>query len=104
MRAGIVVNVTPADRLRLEAIVADRSAPQKHVWRAKVILATADGCGTAEIMRRSGKSKPVVWTWQARFMAKGVEGLFGGWSIWPWGRRRAKAPTGRAGNLPRRPE
>jgi len=54
---------------------ADRSAPQKHVWRAKVILATADGCGTAEIMRRSGKSKPVVWTWQARFMAEGVEGL-----------------------------
>jgi transposase len=51
------------------------SAPQKHVWRAKVILATADGCGTAEIMRRSGKSKPVVWTWQARFMAEGVEGL-----------------------------
>src|SRR5580693_8908436 len=75
MRAGIVVNVTQADRLRLEAIVADRSAPQKHVWRAKVILATADGCGTAEIIRRSGKSKPVVWTWQARFMAKGVEGL-----------------------------
>ncbi len=133
MRAGIVVNVTRADRLRLEAIVADRSAPQKHVWRAKVILATADGCGTAEIMRRSGKSKPVVWTWQARFMAEGVEGLlrdktrkpgkpplppntvqrvvdlafptpFSGWSIWPWGRRRARAPTGRAGNLPRRPE
>src|SRR5256885_14727884 len=69
MRAGIVVNVTRADRLRLEAIVADRSAPQKPVWRAKVILATADGCGTAEIMRRSGKSKPVVGTWQARFMA-----------------------------------
>src|SRR5881396_868855 len=75
MRAGIVVNVTRADRLRLEAIVADRSAPQKHVWRAKVIVATADGCGTAEIMRRSGKSKPVVWTWQARFMAEGVAGL-----------------------------
>ena len=29
----------------------------------------------AEIMRRSGKSKPVVWRWQARFMAEGVEGL-----------------------------
>jgi hypothetical protein len=41
--------------------VLDRSAPQKHVWRANIILATADGCGTAEIMRRSGKSKPVVW-------------------------------------------
>ena len=118
MRAGIVVNVTRADRLRLEAIVADRSAPQKHVWRAKVILATADGCGTAEIMHRSGKSKPVVWTWQARFMAEGVEGLLRDKTrkpgkpplppntvqIWPWGRHRARAPTGRAGNLPRRPE
>jgi transposase len=75
MRAGIVVDVTRADRRRLEAIIADRSAPQKHVWRANIILATADGFGTAEIMRRSGKSKPVVWRWQARFMAEGVEGL-----------------------------
>ena len=69
------MNVTRADRHRLEVIVSDRSAPQKHVWRANIILATAEGCGTAEIMRRSGKSKPVVWRWQARFMAEGVEGL-----------------------------
>ena len=75
MRAGIVVNVTRADRRRLEAIVSDRSAAQKHVWRAQIILATADGCGSAEVMRRSGKAKPVVWTWQARFMAEGVDGL-----------------------------
>ncbi|WP_309662129.1 IS630 family transposase [Sphingomonas sp.] len=75
MRAGIVVTVTRGDRRRLEAIVADRGAPQKHVWRAHIVLATADGCGTAEIMRRSGKSKPVVWRWQARFMAEGVDGL-----------------------------
>jgi len=75
MRAGIVVNVSSADRRRLEAVVADRSAPQKHVWRANIILATADGCGTAEIMRRSGRSKPVVWRWQERFMQEGVDGL-----------------------------
>ena len=50
MRAGIVVNVTREDRRRLEAIVADRGAPQKHVWRANIIVATAEGCGTAEIM------------------------------------------------------
>src|SRR3989441_7994565 len=75
MRAGIVVNVSRAARRRLKPIVSDRCAPQKHVWRAKIILATADGCGTAEIMRRSGKAKPVVWTWQARFMAEGVDGL-----------------------------
>jgi hypothetical protein len=119
MRAGIVVNVTRADRRRLEAIVADRSAPQKHVWRANIILSTADGCGTAEIMRRSGKAKPVVWTWQARFMADGVEGLLRDKTRRPgkpplstdtvqravdlaWGRHRGKQPTGPAGNLPRR--
>ena len=67
------MNVTQADRHRPEAIIADRSA--KHVWRAKIILATADGFGTAEIMCRSGKSKPVVWRWQARFMTEGVDGL-----------------------------
>ena len=70
-----MVDVTSEDRRRLEAIVADRGAPQKHVWRAKIILATAEGCGTTEIMRRSGKAKPVVWRWQARFMAEGVDGL-----------------------------
>jgi hypothetical protein len=58
----------------LRAIVGNRNAPQKHVWRAKIILATDEGCGTAEITR-SGKVKPVVWRWQARFMAEGVAGL-----------------------------
>ena len=75
MRAGISITVTPEDRLRLEAIVGDRNAKQKHVKRAKVILATADGCGTNEIMRRSELSKPVVWRWQERFMREGVDGL-----------------------------
>ena len=49
MRAGIIVKVTRADRHRLEAIVSDRSAPQKHVWRANIILATADGCGKDDL-------------------------------------------------------
>ena len=72
MRTGITVTVTAEDRLRLEGIIGDGNAAQKHVWRAKIILATADGCGTSEIMRRSGKCKPVVWHWQERFMHDGV--------------------------------
>jgi transposase len=75
MREGIRVEVSAADRARLEAVVADRNSPQKHVWRARIILATADRCGTAEIMRRAGKSKPCVWRWQERFMREGVAGL-----------------------------
>jgi transposase len=75
MRKGITIEVSTADRARLEAVVADRNSPQKHVWRAGIILATADGFGTAGIMRRTGKSKPCVWRWQARFMTEGVDGL-----------------------------
>jgi transposase len=75
MRKGIEVDVSAADRARLEAIVADRNSPQKHVLRARIILATADGCGTAAVMRRAGVSKPSVWRWQERFMAEGVDGL-----------------------------
>ena len=75
MRKGIEIDVTAADRARLAAIVADRNSPQKHVWRAWIILASAEGCGTAEVMRRAGVSKPSVWRWQERFMTDGVDGL-----------------------------
>jgi transposase len=75
MRTGIVVEVNAADRARLEALVAGRNSPQKHVWRAQIILLTADGCGTSEIMRRTSKVKTVVWRWQERFMQTGVDGL-----------------------------
>src|SRR5437763_8722949 len=75
MREGITVEVLAADRARLEAIAADRNSLQKHAWRARIVLATADGCGTVEIMRRTGKSKPCVWRWQERFMREGVAGL-----------------------------
>ena len=49
MRKGISVTVTPADRVRLDAIVRDRNSPQKHVWRARIVLLTADGKGTSPI-------------------------------------------------------
>jgi transposase len=75
MRIKIEVQLGPGDRERLEAVLADRNSPQKHVWRARIILATAEGCGTMEIMRRAGVSKPCVWRWQRRFMDEGVDGL-----------------------------
>jgi Winged helix-turn helix len=75
MREGIDIEVSAADREQLAAVVADRNSRQKHVWRARIILATGEGCGTAEIMRRAGVSKPCVWRWQERFMHEGVAGL-----------------------------
>jgi transposase len=75
MRTGIKFTVSSADRLALEEVVRNRNSPQKHVWRASIILLSADGFGTHSIMAQTGKSKPCVWRWQERFMAEGVKGL-----------------------------
>jgi hypothetical protein len=56
-------------------LIRDRNAPQKHVWRAEIVLFTTDGVGTNEIMRRTGKSKICVWRWQERYMEEGFESL-----------------------------
>jgi transposase len=75
MRTGVTVHLTPSDRKRVGAIINDRNSPQKHVWRAKIVLGTADGMGTAAIMSLAGVSKTAVWRWQGRFMAEGIAGL-----------------------------
>jgi transposase len=76
MRPGISITIRPTDRRRLEAMVVDRNTPQKHVWRAEIVLLSAQGIGTVEIMRRTGRSKTCVWRWQERFAEAGsVDGL-----------------------------
>jgi transposase len=75
MRGNLGLLVSGADRARLAAIIADRNRAQKHVWRARVVLLSADRVGTAGIMRRTGLSNPSVWRWQERYIEAGVEGL-----------------------------
>ena len=75
MRNGITFTLGEADQQRLDALVADRNTPQKHVWRARIVLMSADGVGTHAIMAETGTAKTTVWRWQARFMAEGVDGL-----------------------------
>ena len=75
MRKGVEVRLGPGDRERLEVIVGSGNSPQKHVWRARIVLLSADGAGTMAIQRQTGKGKPTIWRWQARFMVEGVDGL-----------------------------
>jgi transposase len=75
MRTGISVTLSSSDRQRLEAVIGNRNTAQKHVWRAAIVLLSADGVGTTEIMRQTGTSKTCVWRWQERFMHEGVDGL-----------------------------
>ena len=89
-RDDICIYLAPNDRARLQALLADRNTSRKLVWRAEIVLATADGCGTNEIMRLANTSKPTVWRWQARYLDEGMEGL-----------RRDKTRPSRVPPLPR---
>ena len=89
-RDDICLYLGPADRAQLQALLTDRNTPQKVVWRAEIVLATADGWGTNEIMRRAATSKPTVWRWQERYLSAGVDGL-----------RRDKTRPSRVPPLPR---
>lgn len=75
MREAIKIDLSEANRQALMAIVTNRNSPQKYVWRAQIVLLTADGCGTMELTRRTGTSKTSVWRWQDRFLAEGLPGL-----------------------------
>ena len=70
MRTGITVDVKPPI-----VLVLKQSSRIGNVWRARIVLLTADGLGTNEIMRQTAKSKTCLWRWQERFMQAGVEGL-----------------------------
>jgi len=48
MRTGITISLTPADQAHLKAVVSDRNTPQKHVWRAQIVLLSASGAGTRD--------------------------------------------------------
>ena len=89
-RDDICLYLGPAGRAELQALIANRNTSRKLVWRAEIILATADGHGTFEIMRRARTSKPTVWRWQKRYLDEGVAGL-----------KRDKARPSRVPPLPR---
>jgi len=78
MRRGVESRLGPGDRERLEAIVGSGNSLQKHVWRGRIVRLSADGVGTMAIQRQTGKGKPTIWRWQARFMAEGADGLLHG--------------------------
>ncbi len=61
MRKGIEVRLGPGDRERLEAVIGSGNSPQKHVWRARIVLLSAEGVGTMAIQRQTGKGKPTIW-------------------------------------------
>ena len=45
-RDDLCLYLSPDDRAELQALVASQNTQRKLVWRAEIVLATADGHGT----------------------------------------------------------
>src|SRR4051794_25260292 len=75
MAQTVCVIVTAEERVRLAAIVGDRSRPLKHVQRARIVLHSADRLSVLEVARCASVSRPAVWRWQRRYAEEGVDGL-----------------------------
>jgi transposase len=89
MAQSVCLVISAGDRARLEAIVADRNRPRKHVARARLVLLSADRLDVATVARRAGVSRPAVWRWQRRYAEAGVDGLLRDRT-----RKPGKAPLG----------
>lgn len=63
MRHGISLRFRPATVSGLQAIVAAPGSSQKHVWRARIVLLSAEGLGTSAIMAETDKFNTYFWRW-----------------------------------------
>ena len=75
MAQELCVVVSEEDRVRLEAIVGDRTRPVKHVQRARIVLLSAERLPVLQVAGRAGVSRPAVWRWQRRYAEAGLAGL-----------------------------
>jgi transposase len=67
--------VAPGDRTVLERLAAGGKTPQKLAARARVVLLSGRGLGTAAIAHEARVSKPTVWRWQEAYLEGGGERL-----------------------------
>ena len=75
MALTVTVEVPPRDREVLASWVRSTSIRAGLAQRARIVLLAAGGAGTAEIVRRTGASKPTVILWKKRYAAEGIGGL-----------------------------
>jgi len=70
-----VTQLRPGDRSALERLVRSRTAPQRTVERARIVLASADGKPGSAICREVGVSHPLVKRWLDRYDTEGLPGI-----------------------------
>ncbi len=69
------LRLSPKGRAALISLTRQRSAPQRSVRRAEVILAAAEGLPNSEIARRTGMARQNVIALRARFAERGLDAV-----------------------------
>jgi len=72
-----LLQVSEEQREELESWAQSRTLPAGDVFRARIILALADGLSYREIERKLGASSATVALWKRRFEHRGIDGLQG---------------------------
>jgi hypothetical protein len=74
-QSPFVIDLSGADRARLEAVARRHTAQRRQVLRARIVLGAADGDENATIAERLGVALNTVIKWRKRFFEEGMDGL-----------------------------
>jgi putative transposase len=65
------------EREQLKSFASSRSLPHGLVRRARIVLMSAEGISNTAIAARLGLSGNTVGKWRSRYLAEGIQGLYG---------------------------
>ncbi len=69
------VSLSETERAELERLARGGKTPQKVVLRARIVLLSASGVPTSEIVEQLGTTYPTITRWRQRYEDKGLAGL-----------------------------
>ena len=75
MRTSKRINVNHEGRVRLNQVVRNGNTPQKVALRVRIVMLSAGGSSTGEIMRQLGTTTPTITRWRDRYETDGIPGL-----------------------------
>jgi len=75
MRTSKRINVNDKDWEQLNQVVRNGNTPQKVALRARIVLLSADGISTGEIMSQLSTTTPTITRWRDRYETDGIPGL-----------------------------
>ena len=70
------LSLSDAERQELISITRSRSMPQALATRARIVLLAAEGHTNTAIAKQLQLSRPTIGTWQKRYLAQRVPGLY----------------------------